>query len=145
MRNPAPPTLMEGLVRALSRADRTLTGRLAEGLERAGCSVDQWRILVLLSDGAGHPMSEIAEFALLPAPSLTRIIDRMATDGLVHRRVDERDRRRVLVHITREGRELHRSASDEVQRQERALLDGNGRGDVERLLELLEGFAGRLR
>ena len=45
-------------------------------------------------------MSEIAEFALVPAPSLTRLVDRMATDGLVHRTVDARDRRRVLVHLT---------------------------------------------
>ena len=56
-------------------------------------------------------MSEIAEFALVPAPSLTRLVDRMATDGLVHRTVDARDRRRVLVHLTRQGRALHRSAT----------------------------------
>jgi len=136
---------MEGLAQALSRAERSLTGRLAEGLERAGCSVDQWRILVLLSDGEGHPMSEIAEFALVPAPSLTRIIDRMATDGLVHRRVDDRDRRRVLVHMTREGREVHRSATEQVMRQEQALLAGGDPSDVRRLLELLQGLAGRIR
>jgi DNA-binding MarR family transcriptional regulator len=136
---------MEGLAQALSRAERTLTGRLAERLEGAGCSVDQWRILVLLSDGEGHPMSEISEFALVPAPSLTRIIDRMATDGLVHRRVDDRDRRRVLVHMTRQGRAVHRSATEQVMAQEQALLAGSDPSDVQRLLVLLESLAGRIR
>jgi hypothetical protein len=42
---------MEGLAQALSRAERSLTGRLAEALEQQGCSVEQWRILVLLADG----------------------------------------------------------------------------------------------
>ncbi len=56
-------------------------------------------------------MSEIAEFALMPAPSLTRLIDRMVTDGLVYRTVDARDRRRVLVHLTARGRDLQRRSA----------------------------------
>ena len=136
---------MEELAQALSRAERSVTGRLAEALEQEGCSVEQWRILVLLADGEGHPMSEIAEFALVPAPSLTRLVDRMTTDGLVHRTVDGRDRRRVLVHLTRKGRELHRCAAALVEQEGGALLADGGLADLQRLLELLEAFAGRIR
>jgi DNA-binding MarR family transcriptional regulator len=145
VRNPDSPTLMEGLAQALSRAERSLTGRLSQALEREGCSVEQWRILVLLADGKGHPMSEIAEFALVPAPSLTRMVDRMATDGLVHRTVDARDRRRVLVHLTREGRALHRCTTALVEQQGHALLANAARADLQRLQELLEALAGRIR
>jgi DNA-binding MarR family transcriptional regulator len=137
--------LLEGLAQALSRAERSLTARLAEALEPEGCSVDRWRILVLLADGEGHPMSEIAEFALVPAPSLTRLVDRMATDGLVHRRVDERDRRRVLVHLTRQGRALQRRAGKRVELAEPALLAGSEPAQLQRLRELLEGVADQLR
>ena len=144
MRNPRSPS-MEGLAQALSRAERSVTGRLAAVLEREGCSVEQWRILVLLADGDGHPMSEIAEFALVPAPSLTRMVDRMATDGLVHRTVDARDRRRVLVHLTRQGRELHRSAAALVEQQGHALAGDGDQADLRRLQELLEALAGRIR
>lgn len=145
MRNLESSPLMEGLAQALSRAERSLTGRLADALEQQGCSVEQWRILVLLADGDGHPMSEIAEFALVPAPSLTRLVDRMATDGLVHRTVDARDRRRVLVHLTRQGRALHRCATALVEQQGHALLADAGQADLRRLQELLEAFAGRIR
>lgn len=144
MRNPASATLME-LAQALSRAERRLTGRLAEALEQHGCSVEQWRILALLADGEGHPMTEIAEFALVPAPSLTRLVDRMATDGLVHRTVDTRDRRRVLVHLTRQGNELHRCAAALVEQQGDALRANGAHADLRRLQELLEAFAGRVR
>ena len=136
---------MAGLAQALSRAERGVTGRLSEALERAGCSVEQWRILLLLADGEGHPMSEIAEFALMPAPSLTRMVDRMATDGLVHRTIDARDRRRVLVHLTREGRALHQSATALVEQEGQALVGAGERADLQRLQELLEALAGRIR
>jgi DNA-binding MarR family transcriptional regulator len=63
----------------------------------------------------------------VPAPSLTRLVDRMATDGLVHRTVDARDRRRVLVHLTRQGRALHRCATALVEQQGHACWRTPGR------------------
>ena len=71
-------------------------------------TVEDSRILLLLADGRGHTMTEVAEFALVPAPSVTRIVDRMVTHGLVHRTADRSDRRRVLVHLTPRGQALKR-------------------------------------
>lgn len=48
-------------------------------------------------------MSQIAEATLLAGASLTRLIDAMISDNLVHRKVDDTDRRRVLVFPTRRG------------------------------------------
>jgi DNA-binding MarR family transcriptional regulator len=136
---------MQDLAQALSRAERSVTRQLGRVLEAEGCTVEQWRILLLLADGRGHPMSEIAEFALVPAPSLTRLIDRMVTDGLVHRTVDEHDRRRVRVHVTRRGRALHRRLGERLEQAQLALLDGTEPADVQRLLALLDGLVDRLR
>jgi DNA-binding MarR family transcriptional regulator len=138
------PTLMQQLAQALSRAERCMTRELARMLEVEGCSVEQWRILLLLSDGRGHPMSEIAEFALVPAPSLTRLVDRLVTEGLVHRTADARDRRRVLVHLTRRGRALHRRLGERVEREQAALLAGAEPAEAQRLLGLLDGLVDRL-
>ena len=99
---------MQELVQALSHAERAVVRRLSPRSRPRAAPCAQWRVLLLLADGRGHPMSEIAEFALVPAPSLTRLVDRMVTDGLVHRRADARDRRRTLVHLTPRGRALHR-------------------------------------
>jgi DNA-binding MarR family transcriptional regulator len=145
VRNPNRPTMMEELAQALSRAERYVTRRLGDALEPVGCTVEQWRILRLLADGAGHPMSEIAEFALVPAPSLTRLIDRMATDGLVYRRADERDRRRVLVQITRRGRALHRATRERVALEHEALLADADPAEARRLLGLLGELTDRIR
>jgi DNA-binding MarR family transcriptional regulator len=90
-------------------------------------------------------MTEIAEFALVPAPSVTRLVDRMVSDGLVHRTADPRDRRRVLVHLTPRGQALQRRLDGVVEREQPVLLAGAERAETERLLGLLGGLADRLR
>jgi DNA-binding MarR family transcriptional regulator len=136
---PAPPAPelrptsgVADVARLLSHAERCVTRRLAE--ELGDCSVEQWRALTLLADGNGHRMSELAEFVMVPAPSLTRLIDRMVSDNLVYRRVDPHDRRRVLVHLTRRGDALHRGLA---QRIENTILADGRAHDVQRLAALL--------
>ena len=61
----------EDLAHLLSQAERRVTERLSARLEAEGLTLAQWRVLSLLSDGTGHTMTEAAEFAMLPAPTLT--------------------------------------------------------------------------
>jgi DNA-binding MarR family transcriptional regulator len=134
---PRQPTLIQDLAQALSRAERRVVRQVARALAADACTIEQWRTLVLLSDGHGHPMTQIAEFALVPAPSLTRLIDRMVTDGLVHRTVDPADRRRVLVHTTPHGRALHRRLAARIEREHGHVLGVAETAEAQRLLALL--------
>ncbi len=95
------------LVDLLSRADRRITTRLAGVLAAEGSTLDEWRVLSLLAQLGGQSMSAIAAATLLPPATLTKRIDGMVADGLVHRRVDHTDRRRVLVLIAPRGRAAH--------------------------------------
>jgi DNA-binding MarR family transcriptional regulator len=91
------------LAHQLSRAERLLSGRVSALLEAEHCTLEEWRVLKFLSDQAGHSMSEIADYAMLPAPTLTKLMDRMVSEGLVYRRADDRDRRRVVAHLAGQG------------------------------------------
>jgi|GEM_PF-1709039 len=95
----------------LARAERRMTRWLAAVLAEEGCTVEQWRVLSAVAVTGGRPMTEVAEAALLPAPSLTKLVDRMVADTLVHRRPDPADRRRVLLHLAPRGRILHERAA----------------------------------
>src|ERR671911_2106153 len=97
----------EDLAHLLSQAERRVTERLSAALEAEGLTLAQWRVLSLLADGAGHPMTEAAEFAMLPAPTLTKVVDRMVSLNLVYRRPDLRDRRRGLIYSAAPGPRLH--------------------------------------
>ncbi|RBM23353.1 MarR family winged helix-turn-helix transcriptional regulator [Streptomyces sp. PT12] len=94
------------LVGLLSRAERLAVRRVRGVLDEEGCSVDAWRVMSLLADGEGHGMTAIAECVLLPPPTLTRLVDQLVDDGMVHRRVDPLDRRRILAFLTPRGSEV---------------------------------------
>jgi DNA-binding MarR family transcriptional regulator len=136
---------MQQLAQLLSQAERGVTRQLGRILEEEGSTVEQWRTLALLADGVSHPMSEIAEFAMLPAPTLTRLIDRMVADNLAYRKADPRDRRRVLVHITPRGRSLQRKLAVRIEESHAAILAEADPNDVARLVALLTDLAPRLR
>jgi DNA-binding MarR family transcriptional regulator len=99
------------LAHQLSRAERLLSGRMSALLENEQCTLEEWRVLTILSDGQGHIMTEIADFAMVPAPTLTKLMDRMVSAGLVYRRADDRDRRRVLAYLADRGHALYEHAA----------------------------------
>ncbi|MER7185902.1 MarR family transcriptional regulator, partial [Streptomyces hyaluromycini] len=116
------------LAHLLSHAERRVVRRLAAVLAEEDCTVEEWRVLSIVGDGRGHPMSEIADHALMPAPSLTKLVDRMVADNLVHRRPDPHDRRRVLLHLTPRGEDLHRRTAHRVRADQARLLDATADG-----------------
>ncbi|MEU9451230.1 MarR family transcriptional regulator [Streptomyces sp. NPDC048277] len=111
------------LAHLLSHAERRVVRWLAGVLAEEDCTVEEWRVLSLVGDGRGHPMTEIADHALMPAPSLTKLVDRMVADNLVHRRPDPHDRRRVLLYLTERGQDLHARAARRVHADQTGLLD----------------------
>lgn len=132
------PESSQDLAHLLSHAERRLVERLATVLTEEGCSVEQWRVLSIAADGEGHPMTEIAEYALMPAPSLTKLVDRMVADNLVYRRPDPNDRRRVLLHLSDRGRILHQRTAHRVQAEQTRLLEAiDDHGELTRALSFL--------
>lgn len=112
-------------LRLLSIVERAVTQRLDDALKAHGSGVDQWRILSLLVERGGCPMNVVADHALLLAPKLSKLVDRMVSANLVLRRSDDEDRRRVLIVASSRGREaLARwdDVSAEVQQDLRKIL-----------------------
>ena len=128
------------LVHLLSRAEHLAARRQTAILEAeaAGCSIEQWRVLTLLADAQGHTMTEVADYALLPAPTATKLVDRLVADNLVYRHPDPADRRRVLVYAAERGRELHRQLASALDRSQTDLLRAvDGGAELEDLLDRL--------
>ncbi|MDN5748490.1 MAG: MarR family transcriptional regulator, partial [Pseudonocardia sp.] len=95
---------MTGLVELLDRLDRALASALSPATSAEGVSRDGWRVLLMLVRGGGRSMGEIASHTALPAPTATRVVDRLVAAQLAFRRTDPVDRRRVLVHLAGDGR-----------------------------------------
>jgi DNA-binding MarR family transcriptional regulator len=131
------PSSLDGRdsLRLISMVERAATQRLDEALRAHGSGIDQWRVLSLLVEQGGCPMNVVADHAMLLAPKLSKLVDRMVSANLVLRRTDELDRRRVLIYASPRGRkalDAWNAASIEVQQQFRTVL-----GDDVALLDAL--------
>jgi DNA-binding MarR family transcriptional regulator len=125
MRQTDPP---RDLAHLLAQVERQVTNRLRAILEPAGCTVDEWRVLTLLADGTGHTMTEIADYALLPAPTLTKLVDRLVANNWLYRRIDPADRRRVRAFLTPRGKDFWRRMGRAVQECQSDLLAATNDG-----------------
>ncbi|MCF7547487.1 MarR family winged helix-turn-helix transcriptional regulator [Pseudonocardia sp. WMMC193] len=108
--------------RLLGQVERQIARLLEGALSSDGLTLDQWRVLDLLADGEGHPMSELAGAIVVPGPTLTKIVDKLVDGSLVYRLVDDRDRRRVLAFLSDKGRSLHRTVEPKVTAAEAEAL-----------------------
>jgi DNA-binding MarR family transcriptional regulator len=135
----------ESLVLLLSDVERRIARRLAHVLAHEGCTVERWRVLALLAGAGRHRMTELAEVTQLPPASLTRLIDGMVADNLVHRKADPGDRRRVLVHLTQRGRAMQRRLSDRVADQRDAIFGDVEPDELVAVVDSLAAIVARLR
>jgi DNA-binding MarR family transcriptional regulator len=122
----------------LSHAEQRLARRIERVLKPASLTLEQWRVLSLLTDGDGHAMSEIAAHALVPPPTLTKLVDKLVDRALVYRRVDDADRRRILVFLSTRGRTLHRQLDVAVRLEEGGIVEQLGSEDADDFMALLE-------
>lgn len=132
----------ETLLDMLSRAERRVNDRFSSVLAAQGCTLDEWRVLSLLAQRGGQSMSAIAAATSLAPPTLTKRIDVMVADGMVHRRVDDTDRRRVLVLLAPRGKAAHRRLAEHVEREHRRVtrLSADAGLDLEAVTTALAGI-----
>lgn len=123
---------------ALVALGRVMSRRVEEVTVERGLTADLWYVLDEVTRSDGVAMSDLARRLGIPAPTLTKLVDRLVTDALVFRLADQADRRRVLVHASRRGDEIHKSLSSDVGRAEsdfRMSLASADRSVLESLLD----------
>jgi DNA-binding MarR family transcriptional regulator len=136
-----PAPRVTGLVELLDRLDRALATALSPITTAEGVSRDGWRVLLMLARGGGRSMGEIASHTALPAPTATRVVDRLVAARLAYRNTDPVDRRRVLVHLAAAGRVVVERVCGRVERRAGQALGGTHTPERAQLAQLLEALA----
>ncbi|MFD0481280.1 MarR family winged helix-turn-helix transcriptional regulator [Kineococcus sp. GCM10028916] len=95
---------------ALFRVQSTLLRRFAEQDVWGGLSVREYDVLYTLSRSPQGRcrLGELSADVYLPQPSLSRLVDRLARQGLLTREADPADGRGVVVALTADGAALRR-------------------------------------
>lgn len=90
----------------LTNAQHTVFQHLKSNLAQFGVTPVQYGVLKCLWDQDGQPPKKIAEVLNLDSSTITGILDRMESKGLVKRTPDSDDRRTLKVIITGDGLKL---------------------------------------
>ncbi|PVZ04602.1 MarR family transcriptional regulator [Actinomycetospora cinnamomea] len=112
----------ESLAAVLTRALDEVSRRVEEITGPEGLSLAQWLVLHGLAVHGPRAMRELVAETCLDDSTLTRVVDRLTTLGLVYREADPSDRRRVLVTAGARGAALHDRLAPAVEEAERELL-----------------------
>lgn len=93
----------------------------------------QGRILFVLWQGDGVPISELSRQTGLATTSLTSMIDRMEASGLVRRERTATDRRKVLIYLTDAARMLEKDYEEVSDAMNAIFYEGFGEKEAEQL------------
>jgi MarR family transcriptional regulator for hemolysin len=110
-----------------------------------GISRAQWVVLVRLDRSEGLKQSELADILDLQPISLTRLLDRLAENGLIERRPDPHDRRANRLYLMPAARPLIEQLGKLGQDLMTTVLEGIDAKAQERLLHDLGVMKDNLR
>ena len=128
----------------LDRTTRLLKQHYLRAFREEGIdiSTEQWVLLDRLYTSGDASQTELANGTYKDAPTVSRIVDKLAKKKLVERRRFPNDRRRYLVCITRHGKEIHARITPYVHRLRQQTWDGLTEDDFNRLQGILQHIRG---
>jgi MarR family transcriptional regulator, transcriptional regulator for hemolysin len=110
-----------------------------------GISRAQWTVLMRLDRSEGLNQSELAEILDLQPISLTRLLDRLAGNGLIERRPDPNDRRANRLYLTPAARPLLKQLTSLGEDVMQIVLQNVDESAQEQLLRNLDTMKSNLR
>ncbi len=128
---------------ALYSASRAATAVYRPMLEELGLTYPQYLVLLLLWERDGASVRELGHELELDSGTLSPLLKRLESAGLVVRQRSAEDERRVEVHLTDDGAAL-RARAAAVPRQ-LAQAAGLSSDELDQLRETLVKLAGALR
>lgn len=84
-------------------------------LEQLGLTYPQYLVMVVLWEQDGQTVGGIGEKLFLESSTLTPLLKRLETAGLVKRERNPADERQVLIRLTPEGRDMQQQTADFLQ------------------------------
>jgi DNA-binding MarR family transcriptional regulator len=112
------------ILRGLRRIVKRIEGASTELEAAHGITAPQLLCLGALIRAGGLTQVELSRAVRLSASTVVGVVDRLETKGLVTRRRDAEDRRRIHVEPTEAGRAVERAAPEPLQMQlERGLAE----------------------
>jgi len=139
------PPFEQSIAAIMLGAKEAVLAPMRPKLREYNITEPQWRVLRVINDRGATDATGLAEVGLLHAPSVTRILKELEQRKFVVRELDPHDRRRTLVALTPEGREVVKIISRHVLHIMRAYTERFGAERLERLENELKALSAAIK
>lgn len=93
-------------------------------LSETGIHPKQIPLMMLLNDREGMSQKEISEVMRISPPTVAVSMKRLEKAGLVERKADEEDQRRIRIYLTGKGKDLIEKARECIEENEKKVFRG---------------------
>jgi len=139
------PPFEQSIAAVMLNAKEAVLAPMRPKLREYNITEPQWRVMRVINDRGTTDATGLAEVGLLHAPSVTRILKDLEERKLIVREPDANDRRRALVALTPEGREIVKTISRMVVRIMRDYSERFGEQRLERLINELRALSAAIK
>lgn len=130
----------------LSILSNTVSTTIAQVYEkRFGLSIPEWRVIAILGRYPGLSAVEVAERTLMDKVAVSRAVTKLVKNGRLDRQFADADRRRSILTLSEQGRQVHDEIAPLALQFERDLLQGISDEDAEKLGVIMERLLAQAR
>lgn len=106
-------------------ASRLITREYQPLLDKLSITYPQYLVLMVLWENNHLPVNDIAKKLVLNTNTITPLLKRMEQQGLIKRERSEKDERKVIVHLSKQGVALQEEAARIPEELVKRLSDSN--------------------
>ena len=123
----------------LARLSSTVSSAVArEYAKQFGLSIPEWRVIAILGRSPGLSAVEVAEQTFLDKVAVSRAVTKLIKAGRIDRQFADADRRRSILNLSEQGRDVHDGVATLALKFERELLDGLDDEDIEKFNRVMD-------
>jgi DNA-binding MarR family transcriptional regulator len=140
---PRETTKLDRQVDAVMEASRAFVALVAQSLAEGevALTLPQWRVLAIVNRYGPQNLKAIAHWMGVHPSTATRACDALVTSGLLYRREDPGDRRRIVLTLSDDGQDLADSLLDRRRQAIARVLREMPAARRSRVAEAMQEFA----
>ncbi len=130
----------------LSVLSHTISTTIANVYEkRFGVSIPEWRVIAILGRFPGLSAVEVADRTMLDKVAVSRAVTKLIRNGRIDRQFADADRRRSILNLSDEGRQVHDEIAPLALAFEHDLLQGISAEDYDTFNIVIERLLAKAR
>ena len=130
----------------LSVLSHTISTTIAKVYEkRFGVSIPEWRVIAILGRFPGLSAVEVADRTMLDKVAVSRAVTKLIRNGRIDRQFADADRRRSILNLSDDGRQVHDEIAPLALEFEHDLLQGISVEDYDTFNIVIERLLAKAR